>query len=80
MLFLALKKVRITKITPPQVLMPLFGKPCIHNIHTYIYILEHLNGMVRASEWNSVVMGSNPTQVNFIWLLQKSFSDEYHIY
>ena len=26
---------------------------------------------VRASERNSVVVGSNPTQVNFLWLLQR---------
>ena len=26
---------------------------------------------VRASERNSVVMGSNPTQAKFLWLLQK---------
>ena len=25
---------------------------------------------VRASERNSLVMGSNPTQANFLWLLQ----------
>ena len=26
---------------------------------------------VKASEWNSVVVGSNPTQVNFLQLLQR---------
>ena len=35
---------------------------------------------IRVSERNSVVVGSNPTQSNFLWLLQKSFSAEYHIY
>ena len=35
---------------------------------------------VRASKRNSVVLGSNPTQDNFLWLLLKSFSGEYHIY
>ena len=36
--------------------------------------------LVRASEQNSVAAGSNPTQVNFLQLLLKSFNGEYHIY
>ena len=36
--------------------------------------------LVRESERNSVVVGSNTTQTNFLQLLQKSFSREYHIY
>ena len=35
---------------------------------------------IRASERNSVVVVSNPTQTDFLLLLQKSFSGEYHIY
>ena len=27
--------------------------------------------LVGASEWNSVVVGPNPTQANFLWLLQR---------
>ena len=33
---------------------------------------------VRVSERNSVVVDSNHTQANVLWLLQKSFSGEYH--
>ena len=35
---------------------------------------------VRASEWNSVVVGSNPTQANFHSYFKQSFSGEYHTY
>ena len=39
----------------------------------YIYILHDglIAQSVRASEWNSVVMGSNPTQAKFLELLQR---------
>ena len=36
--------------------------------------------LVRGSERNSVVVVSNPTQINFLSLLQISFSGEYRIY
>ena len=35
---------------------------------------------IRASKRNSVVVGSSPTQANFLQLLQKSFNGEYHIH
>ena len=34
----------------------------------------------RSSQRNSVVVDSNPTRANFLWLLQKSFTDEYLMY
>ena len=39
-------------------------------IYMYIYVYICMFGLiaqsVRASEWNSVVVGSNPTQANFL--------------
>ena len=49
----------------------------IYIAHIYIYMIAQ---SVRTFERNSVFVGSNLPQANFLKLLQKSFSGEYYMY